>query len=79
MFRPLNLQSQAQFCGVGTWMDDQIRIPHVVITCFSFFPFLFQGDIEESRTATGGGGELLYAKIEKYSSSQVQIKNSGFT
>ena len=25
----------------------------------------------------GGGGELLYAKVDKFSSSRVQIKNSG--
>ena len=28
---------------------------------------------------TGGGGELLYAKVEKFSSSRVQIKDSGLT
>ena len=27
----------------------------------------------------GGGGELLYAKVDKFSSSRVQIKDSGLT
>ena len=48
MFRLLN---KVLFGGDSTWMGDQIRIPLVVITffCFVFFPFLFQGDIKESK------------------------------
>ena len=41
-------KSQVLFGGDSSWMGDHIRIPRVVIT---FFFFLFQGDIKESRTA----------------------------
>ena len=50
--------SKVLFGGDSTWMGDQIRIPRVEITFFSFFPFHFQGDIEESRTAI-----LVYCRL----------------
>ena len=41
-------QSWALFCGIRTWMSDQLRIPRVVIT--SFFSFPFEGDNKDCRT-----------------------------
>ena len=39
-------QSQALLRGVSTWLGDQIRIPHVVMTFLSFLsPLSFQGDL----------------------------------
>ena len=39
MCRPLNKLSPVP--GVSTWLGDQLRIPRVVITFFSFFPLPF--------------------------------------
>ena len=41
-------QSEALFGEVSHWLGDQTRIPCVAIT---FFPFLFQGYINDCRTA----------------------------